>query len=117
MDLFGNKEQDARIDAIESHIRAVSEAVREAQLDVMKVNISLIRIESMLGDKVSADDVDPAIAALNEQLGVARDEYDRMAAAAEDSWNTLHDGATGALETLRSSVEEASARVEQELRD
>jgi hypothetical protein len=42
------------------------------------------RIEQLLGDKVSSADVDPGIVALNEQLGVARDEYEKMSAAAEE---------------------------------
>ena len=46
MGIFGNdKEQDARIDALESHVRAISEAIQQTQLDGMKVNISPIRIE------------------------------------------------------------------------
>ena len=118
MGLFGNnKEQDARIDALESHVRAISEAIQQTQLDVMKVNISLIRTERLLGDKLSSADVDPGIVALNEQLGVARDEYEKMSAAAEDSWATLHAGATDALATLRNSVEEAAARVQQDSQD
>lgn len=116
MGLFGNdKEQDARIDALESHVRAISEAIQQTQLDVMKVNISLIRTESMLGDKVSSADVDPGIVVLNEQLGVARVEYEKMSAAAEDTWTTLHAGASDALATLRSSVQEAAERAEQRL--
>ncbi len=118
MGIFGNdKEQDARIDALESHVRAISESIQQTQLDVMKVNISLIRMESMLGDKVSSEDVDPGIVVLNEQLGVARIEYERMSDAAEDTWTTLHAGASGALATLRSSVEDAAERVHQELQD
>ena len=118
MGIFGNdKEQDARIDALESHVRAISEAIQQTQLDVMKVNISLIRTERLLGDKIASADVDPGIVALNEQLGVAREEYEKMSAAAEDSWTTLHAGASDALATLRSSVEDAAARVQQELQD
>ncbi len=118
MQLFGHdKDQDTRIDALESHIRAISEAIQQNQLDVIKLRIALIRMESLLGDKVDSADVDPAVATLNEQLGFARDEYDRMASAAADSWATLHAGATDAVASLRSSVEEAAARIEQELRD
>ncbi len=118
MGLFGNdKEQDARIDALESHVRVISESIQQTQLDVMKVNISLIRMESVLGDKVAAADVDPGMVALNEQFGVAREEYAKVSAAAEDSWTTLHAGASEALATLRSSVEEAAARVQQESQD
>ncbi len=83
----------------------------------MKVNISLIRMESLLGDKVASADVDPGIVVLNEQLGVARVEYEKMSAAAEDTWTTLHAGASDALATLRSSVEDAAARAQQEVQD
>jgi hypothetical protein len=112
-----DKEQDARLGALESHVRAISESIQQTQLDVMKVNISLIRTERLLGGKVSTDDVDPGIVELNEQLGVAREEYEKMSAAAEESWSTLHAGATDALATLRSSVEEAAARAQQKLQD
>ena len=118
MGIFGNdKEQDARIDALESHVRAISEAIQQTQLDVMKAKISMIRLEAMLGEKVAADELDPAFVALNEQLGVARQEYDRMSEAAEDTWATLHAGAVESLATLRNSIDEAAERVEQEFRD
>jgi hypothetical protein len=52
--------------------------------------------------------------ALNEQLGVAREEYQRMSAAAADGWATLHAGASNAVSTLRSSVEAAASRIEEE---
>jgi hypothetical protein len=112
-----DKEQDARLDALENHVRAISEAIQQTQLDVMKVNISLIRTEQLLGDKVSSAEVDPGIVALNEQLGVARDEYEKVSAAAEESWATLHAGAADSLATLRSSVEEAAANAQQKLQD
>ena len=116
MGLFGNdKEQDARIDALESHIRAISEAIQQNQLDVIKLRLALIKMESAVGAKVDAGEIDPAISALNDQLGDARDEYERMAAAAADSWATLHAGATDAVASLRSAVEEAAERVEREL--
>jgi hypothetical protein len=116
MGIFGNdKEQDARIDALEAHVRAISEAIQQNQLDVIKLGIGLIRMEAMVNDKVDADDVDPAIVSLNEQLGVAREEYQRMSAAAADSWATLHAGATTAVDSLRDSVEEARERIEREM--
>ncbi len=47
MGLFGNdKEQDARLDAIESHVRAMTEALQMNQLDVAKLHIKLIKLEA-----------------------------------------------------------------------
>ena len=110
-----DKQQDARLDALESHMRAMSEAIHLNQLDVINLRLTLIRLESLLGEKVDAGDVDPAISSLNEQLGDAREEYKRMAAAATDSWSALHAGATDAVTSLRTSVEEAAERIEREL--
>ena len=115
MGIFGNdREQDARLDALESHLRAISEAIHQNQLDVINLRLALIKMESVVGDKVDTGEIDPVISALNEQLGVAREEYDRMAAAASDSWDSLHQGATDAVTALRTAVEEAAERVEQE---
>lgn len=114
MGLFGNdKEQDARIDALENHVRTISETIQENQLDLIKLRIALIRVEKQLGEKVSSADIDPAIVELNKQLGVARDEYDRMSTAAMESWATLHEGTSDALSTLRKSVETAAEQIEQ----
>jgi hypothetical protein len=116
MGLFGNdKEQDTRLDALESHVRAISESIQQNQLDLISLHLSLIRMERTVGGKVNADEVDPGMVALNEQLGVAREEYQRMSAAAADGWATLHAGASDAVSTLRSSVEAAAARIEEEM--
>lgn len=116
MSLFGvDKEQDARLDALESHIRAMSEAIHENQLDSIKLRLALIRMESLLGDKVDTSDVDPALTALNDELGVAREEYDRMSAAAAESWSALQADVSSAVTTLRASVEEAAERIEQQI--
>ena len=115
MGLFGNdKEQDARIDAMEAFVRAQAEAVHQNQLDTISLGVALVRMEAQISGKVSADDVDPGMAAFNEQLGVAREEARKAADAASDSWATLQAGATDALATLRASADEAKARIEQE---
>ncbi len=115
MGLFGNdKEQDARIDALESHVRAISEAIQQNQLDVASVWLNLIILEAKVADKISTSDVDPSFITLNEQVAAAREDIGRVSAAASDSWSTLHAGATDALSTLRQSVEDASERIERE---
>lgn len=118
MGLFGNDtEQDARLDSIESYLRALSQSVHQNQLDVTTLRMQLVRLEAQLSDKVSAEDVDPSLVALNEQVATARAEIDRAAGAAADSWSTLQAGAAEALATLRSSAEEAVARIEKEIRE
>ncbi len=117
MGLFGNDtEQDARLDALETFVRALSEAVHQNQLDSIALRVQLIRMEAKVSDKISAEDVDPSLLTLNEQLGVAREEAKRAADAAADSWSALQAAAADALATLRASAEEAAAQIEQEMK-
>jgi hypothetical protein len=118
MGLFGNdKEQDARIDAIEYHVRLVSDALQQGQLDIAALTVKVIGLQSQLGDKLSEDDFDPSVIALNEQLAEARVEIDKVSSAATESWSTLHSGASEALSTLRKSVATASEELEEKLKD
>ncbi len=110
-----DKEQDARLDALESHVRAMTEAIQMNQLDVASLHIMLMAVQAQVDEKISKDEVDPSIVALNEQLAVAREEYAKMSVAAADSWSTLHAGATDAVDSLRASVQEAAQRIESEL--
>ena len=116
MSLFTvDKEQDARLDALEAHTRAITESVAQSHLDIAALHILLMAVQVQVDDKISQDSVDPAINALNEQLSVARAEYERMSAATEDSWSALQAGATDAVDTLRTSVQEAADRIQSEI--
>ena len=116
MGLFGNDdEQDARLDALESHVRNLSDVSQRTQLDVATLTVKLIGLQAQVDDKLSPDDFDPSIIALNDQLATARRELEKTSAAASDSWSTLHAGASDALNTLRNSVDEASNELQQKL--
>ncbi len=116
MGLFGDdKRQDDRLDALESHVRIVTEAVRENQIDIATSQIALLemqawmgQLQTQIGKKVSVEDVDPLMADLNERLGLAREQLRKASAAANESWGTLQSGMQESFETLRSSVREAS---------
>ena len=84
-------------------------------VDSDALRVQLIRMEAKVSDKISAEDVDPSLLTLNEQLGVAREEAKRVADAAADSWSALQAAAADALATLRASAEEAAAQIEQEI--
>ncbi|MFW2405999.1 MAG: hypothetical protein ACN4GT_14605 [Gammaproteobacteria bacterium] len=116
MGLFGNDdEQNARLEALELHVRELSDIVIQGALDLVALRVGQINLQAQVDGKVAADDVDPAISALNEQLGEARVELEKAAAAATDSWATLHAGASEALSTLKQSVEDAAERIEREI--
>ena len=116
MGLFGDDtRQNERLDALELHVRAVTEAVLQNQLDVAEARIGMMAIradvqalQGELEGKVSAGEVDPVFGELNRELGAARDRLEESSQAAAETWATLQDGLFESLETLRDSVDEAA---------
>ena len=115
MGIFGNdKEQDERIDALETHIRILTETVQANQADLVKVWITILTLKAKVDEKVSASDVDPEIVKLNQDLATARAELDKASAAATESWGELQGGVRDAFQTLRTSVNSAYDRLTKE---
>jgi hypothetical protein len=113
MGIFGNDdEQNARLDALENHVRNLSDGVQQNLLDLVELRVIMIAMRAKIGQKLSNDDVDPTIVALNEQLGAARIDIDKAAEAATESWTAMHAGAAESLRILRASAAEATARVD-----
>ena len=115
MGIFGDDDrQNERLDALEAHIRVLTEAVRNNQADLTACTIALLSLSNQIDEKVSANEVDPVISELNTQLSQARDELEKASDAASESWATLQAGVTESFETLRRSVQEASVRLLEE---
>ena len=120
MGLFGDdKRQDERLDALEAHIRVLTESAQQNELDIAEAQITLMETKSVVGQlqdqvgrKLSVDEIDPVLGQLNEQLGSARDRLNEISEAADESWATLQGGARESFATLRSSVREARSRME-----
>ncbi len=111
MGLFGNDEQqDQRLDALETHIRGLTETVQNSQLDMSGIQIQLIKLEAQIGGKLSEDDVDPTLIELGEQLGVARRQLGEASTAAAESWSALQAGVAEAAATLRAGIQSAAER-------
>lgn len=112
MGIFGDDDrQNERLDALEAHIRVLTEAVRNNQADLTACTIALLSLSNQIDEKVSANEVDPVIAELNAQLRQAREEMEQSNAAAEESWAMLQAGVTESFETLRRSVQLAAERL------
>ena len=108
MGLFGNDEQqDQRLNALESHIRELTETVQKNQLDISGAQIQLIKLEAQVNEKISAEDIDPELLELNEQLGVARSQLGEASSAATESWATLQAGVSQSFEKLRTGIQSA----------
>lgn len=115
MGLFGDdKGQDLRLDALEAHIRQLTQDVNQNRLDVAALRLDLMQVQGVVGEKISAADVDQDLVDLNAQLKEARQEQEEAEAAATESWATLQDGARKSYATLRESIEKAAARLTQD---
>ena len=83
MGLFGDdKAQDERLDALEHHVRVLTETVQANQADLAAGWIAILALQAQVDEKVSASDVDPTIDALNKQLRNARTELNKAEARA-----------------------------------
>ena len=112
MGIFGDdKKQDERIAALEGHVRKLTETVQAVQVDLAQGRIAILELQAKIDNKVSAADVDPAIAKLNEDLGEARKKLDKASAAASESWVELQNGTRDSFERLRTSVQQAYDRI------
>ena len=112
MGIFGDdKLQDQRLAALEQHIRVLTETVQANQVDLAAGWIAILTLQAQVDEKVSASDVDPAVAELNNQLGSARKKMDEASSAASESWAMLQGGVRDAFETLRTSVNQSAERI------
>ena len=104
------KEQDARLEALEEHVRQVSEALQKSQIDLARQEIMVMSLQSQLEKKVSIEDIDPAITALNHEIAEARSEYDKLSSAASDSWSNIYSTLSDSVEKIRAKVEEVASK-------
>ena len=112
MGIFSHfKEQEQRLDALEAHVRAMTEVVQQNQLDIASGLVALLALQSQIDTKVDVAEVDPAVAVMNAEIGVAREEYLQAAAAAEDRWVELQAGVQSKLTELRAKAEEARKKI------
>jgi len=112
MGIFGDdKKQDERIAALEGHVRTLTETVQAVQADLARGHIAILELRAKTDEKVSAADVDPAIAKLNKDLGQAREKLDKASAAASESWAELQGGVRDSFEKLRTSVQQSYDRI------
>ena len=113
MALFGkDKEQNARLDAIEDWLQGLTGVVQKNHLEVSQLRIDLLQLQSSVDDKLSEEDFDPTIRQLNDSLAKARVKYQEARAAAAENWTSLQNSAMQALEELDRELQEASDRMD-----
>lgn len=113
MGLFGNeKEQDARLDAIEDWLQGLTGVVQKNHLAASQLRIDLMKLQSSVDEKLAAADFDPTVMKLNDSLAQARVKYEAAKSAAADNWTNLQKGAMQALEELDQELQEAADRMD-----
>lgn len=113
MGLFGDDDlQNERLNALENHLRRLTEAVQQNQLDLAASQIKVLGLEAQIGEKVSVSDLDPIVIDLNEKLGKAREVIEEASKVAEGSWVALQRSVREKVSILQSSVEAASRQMD-----
>ena len=107
MDLFGLKEHDARHDELERTVRRLVEQVAQLTIDLGVTRTELRKLRLVVDGKVSADDIDPAVDAMNQGLKVARTKLAAAEEAAEEKWSALNAELSEAIAEVRQNWEQA----------
>jgi hypothetical protein len=115
MSLFGNdKEQDARLDAIEEWLQGLTGVVQKNHLATSQLRIGLMKLQSGVAEKLSEEDFDPTVMQLNDHLARARVKYEEAKSAAAENWTSLQNSAMQALEDLDRELQEAADRMDED---
>jgi len=115
MSIFGNdKEQDARLDAIEEWLAGLTGVVQKNHLATSQLRIDLMQLQSGVDNKLAEEDFDPAIMQLNDRLANARVKYEEAKSAAASNWTSLQAIAMQALEELDQELQDAADRMDEE---
>lgn len=113
MGLFADdKRQDERLDALEAHVRGLTENMHQIQLDLASGRIAIIQLQAKIDEKISPADVDPTLIDLNDRLAEARKRSAEVSAAAKESWAALQNDVQETFERLRSGFDKASEKIE-----
>ena len=114
MGIFGHDaEQDERLDAIEHHMRRMTEQIGQLSVDLGVTRMELLKARVAVGEAVKATELDPVFGQLNVVLKDTRAKLEASQAASDEAWITLQDSSDNALETMRTGVESAWSTVEE----
>jgi uncharacterized membrane protein HdeD (DUF308 family) len=96
--------QDERIEMLENHVRAGALVMQDVVQTLASHTAALLVLDSELREKVSADEIDPAIGELNDGLRKARKSMEAVEAASQKVWGEVQQEAHDAMGELQSSV-------------
>jgi len=101
MDLFGLKDHEQQHKDLERHVRRLVEQVAQLTIDLGETRMQLRKLALEVEGKVSVDEIDPALVALNEGIKQAREQLGETQGAAEEAWDELSNELDDAVNELR----------------
>jgi chromosome segregation ATPase len=101
MDLFGLKDHEQQHKDLERHVRRLVEQVAQLTIDLGETRMQLRKLALEVEGKVSVDEIDPALVALNEGIKRAREQLGETQGAAEEAWDELSNELDDAVNELR----------------
>jgi len=112
MSIFGaDKEQDQRLDAIEEHLRTLTDDLARARLGIAGNRAVVLGLQATIEEKLQADDFDPAIMEFSEQLGKARVVFGQVEAATNEQWVAMQGQLSESLDAAEAFLEEAAEKL------
>ena len=106
MDLFGNKEHDARHDAVEQQLRSLVEQMAQLTIELGQARADISRLQAQLDSKLDAPDPD----AMDAELADARAKLGAAKSASEEAWNELQPQLLASLGRVRDAIDQAAAK-------
>jgi hypothetical protein len=112
MSIFGtDKEQDSRLDAIEEHLRTLTEDLARARLGIAANRAVVIGLQAAIEEKLQADDFDPAVMEFSEKLGQARVVFGQLEEATNEQWVAMQGQLNESLDTAEAFLEETAEKL------
>ncbi len=103
MDLFGNKEHDARHETVERELRNLAEQLAQLTIELGEARADIARLQAQLDSKVDAPDPD----ALDEDLADAKAKLGAAKSVSEEAWNEIYPQLLTALGMVRDAIDKA----------
>jgi hypothetical protein len=113
--IFGaDKEQDQRLDAIEEHLRTLTDDLARARLGIAGNRAVVLGLQATIEEKLQADDFDPAIMEFSEKLGKAREVYGQLEEATNEQWAAMQGQLNESLDAAETFLEETAEKLNSE---
>ena len=106
MDLFGNKEHDARHDAVERQLRGLVEQVAQLTIELGEARADISRLQAQLDTKLDAPDPE----AMDADLADAKAKLGAAKSASEEAWNEIQPQLLASLAKVHEAIEKAGAK-------